>query len=100
MDNKRENTRGEVKIFIYGMTCRVKAQVVQNVRDLASYHDCDEAWIVTSSVVDKSATQEAKKDNPQVIYCYNFDELIEEIIDFSNYFSWLEDEVESKNINQ
>src|SRR5262249_6804756 len=97
---EEETRRGNVRILIYGLTVRINVQLVNTVQELVQYYDCDEGWIVTNSIVEKSARQETEKKRQKIIYCYYFDELLEETIDFSNYFEWLENEVKSRRIDE
>ena len=58
----------------------------------------DEVWIVAFRRVSQSARQLVEKSRG--VYVYTLDELIEEDIDFSRYFDWLEREIRTQEIER
>lgn len=97
---EEKTRRGTFQIFIYGITEKINVQIINNVKDLVNYHDCDEGWIITNSVVEKAARTEVEKQETKTISCYTFDELLESTIDFSGYFEWLNNEVLSRGMDK
>jgi len=58
----------------------------------------DEGWLVAARKKAYGAWDMADKEKN--LYCYTFDELLDEHADFTRYFDWLKKEVESRKIHQ
>ncbi|WDZ57670.1 restriction endonuclease [Paenibacillus polymyxa] len=93
--------RRTIDVLVYGVTSQIRVQHVKEVENLTDYHDCDEGWVVSTSNVTKAAKDYSEKASGSRSYiCYNFDQLIEETIDLSNYFEWIETEITNKKIEK
>ncbi|PEO40879.1 restriction endonuclease [Bacillus wiedmannii] len=92
--------RRTINVLIYGLVSEVKVNHVKEMEELIEYHECTEGWIVTNSKVSKAAKENAESKNEKNVFCYNFDELIEETIDLSSYFKWVEKEIYKKEIDK
>ncbi|MBK5361344.1 NACHT domain-containing protein [Bacillus sp. TH44] len=92
--------RRTVNVLIYGLVSEVKVNHVKEMEELVQYHDCEEGWIVTNSKVSKAAKALTESKSGMNVFCYNFDELIEETIDLSSYFDWVENEIYTRGIDK
>lgn len=88
--------RKTTRVLIFGIVAEVRMQHYNEVNALYRHHDCDEGWIITLTSVSQSVQKRAAKGN---VSCLNFDELIEQGIDLSNYFDWVRAEVAAKKID-
>lgn len=93
--------RRTLDVLVYGITSQIKVKHVKELEHLTKYHDCDEGWVVSTSNVTKAAKDYSESVSGSRSYiCYNFDQLIEETIDLSNYFDWIETEIMGKKIEK
>ncbi|WP_119682899.1 restriction endonuclease [Bacillus cereus] len=92
--------RRTINVLIYGLVSEIKVNHVKEMEELIEYHECTEGWIVTNSKVSKAAKKSTESKNEKNVFCYNFDELIEETIDLSSYFEWIEKEIYTKEIDK
>lgn len=67
-----------------------KASIAAELKD---GYDCVEVWIVTSRTISDSARHFGED-----VYCYTFDELIEESFSLDSYLNWLDEYVNEKKI--
>jgi WD40 repeat protein len=58
----------------------------------------DEGWLVTMRRISPAARAEVSKPENEALACYTFDELLDQDADFSGYLSWLESEIEKRQI--
>ncbi len=58
----------------------------------------DEGWLIAARRKSQAACEAADKE--ENLFCYTFDELLDEQADFSRYFKWLEDTVREKGIDR
>ncbi|MBX4270337.1 NACHT and WD40 repeat domain-containing protein [Clostridium estertheticum] len=92
--------RKTIDVLIYAITTEIKVEHIENVSSLLDNYDCDEGWVITDYTVSKAAKDFCEKEENSNTFCYNFDELIEETIDFSKYFKWVENQIHAKNIDK
>jgi len=92
--------RGYDRILIWGVEGEAGIKDVNAAKQAVDRHKTDEGWVVVPRRVSKLARQEVSKPENNKIYCYTFDELIEEDADFTKYFQWLENEITSKGIDK
>ncbi|MCR8557988.1 pentapeptide repeat-containing protein [Mucilaginibacter sp. BJC16-A38] len=92
--------KGDTKVLVYGIVKPIQVPHVKLVESLKKEYDCDEAWVVSTSHPSPAALKLTQEDADKDIVCYNFDELLEETIDFSNYFKWVEDQIFEKKIDE
>ncbi|MFE4243187.1 hypothetical protein [Peribacillus butanolivorans] len=92
--------RRTINVLIYGLVSEVQVIHVNEMEELIQYYGCEEGWIVTNSKVSKAAKTKTESEKDINVYCYNFDELIEETIDLSSYFNWVENEIYNKEIDK
>ena len=94
------NRRGYDRILIHGVKAEAGINDINAVKTIVENKKVDEGWIVAPRRVSKLARTEVKKDENKQIFCYTFDELIEENADFTGYFDWLEAEVKIRGIDK
>jgi hypothetical protein len=92
--------RKVLNILVYGLIKPIYVSDISDVDQLRELHDCDEAWIVSMSYPSYAAVDFTNDNQKGDILCYNFDELIEQTMDLSKYFSWVEKEVVDRKINE
>ncbi|MEM9908046.1 MAG: NACHT domain-containing protein [Cyanobacteria bacterium P01_D01_bin.44] len=68
------------------------------MRGAVDQHDADEGWVVVPLRVSQVARREVENPDNGDLYCYTFDELIDEDVNFDSYFEWLEETVSNKDI--
>lgn len=97
-----KNRRGYDRIVVHSITKEVQAPHVHQLHQARIDHNADEGWVVAPLRVSKLARQQAREltENPKQpqLFCYTFDELIDEDIDFTNYFQLLEDTIQQQSI--
>ena len=59
----------------------------------------DEGWLVAVRRVSKAARDEVEKQEKQKLFCYTFDELIDQDADFTGYCQWLEEQVKQRGMD-
>ncbi|WP_088892386.1 NACHT and WD40 repeat domain-containing protein [Leptolyngbya ohadii] len=92
--------RNYERIFVRGVEREADISDVIAVREAVQKYKVDEGWVVAPRRVSQLAKQEVQKSiNEHNVYCYTFDELIDQEVDFSKYFEWLEQQVEKQKIN-
>ncbi|ODH03216.1 hypothetical protein A4S05_20165 [Nostoc sp. KVJ20] len=92
--------RGYDRIFVRGVEREGGLSDVQSLRKAVDEHKTKEAWLVAARRISPAARNEVKKEENQDIFCYTFDELLDEQADFSKYLDWLEAEVKRKGIDR
>jgi ABC-type dipeptide/oligopeptide/nickel transport system ATPase component len=100
LEIKLQERRKTINILIYGIVDEIKVKHYHEVNLLKNHHDCDEGWIITTSKVSKAVTELTANNKTGDVLCYNLDELIEQDIDLSKYFTWVEEEITKKSIHQ
>ena len=90
--------RGFDRIVVYGIQSEAQGFHVRALREAVDKHDADEGWVVVPLRVSQVARREASSPNNRDLFCYTFDELIDQDVNFDNYFEWLEETVRSRKI--
>ncbi len=95
--------RGFDTIFVKGVDERAEIGDIEDVIKSVKHHKVDEGWLVASNMKTKGAVDAAKEaeasEGEKDIFCYTFDELIEEQADFDRYFVWLTNFVKERGID-
>ncbi len=89
--------RGFDVIFVKGVEGKAEIGDIEDVIKAVKSHKVDEGWLVSSNMKTKGAVDVAKET--ENIFCYTFDELIDEQADFSRYFEWLKEYVNERGID-
>jgi predicted NACHT family NTPase len=93
--------RGYERILVRGVEGEAKLADVIALRKTVNEQKTKEGWLVAARRISQAACEEAKKQEDQeIIFCYTFDELLDQDADFNNYLDWLEAEVKRKGIDR
>ena len=90
--------RGYDRILILCISEPIEINHLYLLNDLTKNFKCDEGWIITYKRISKSVRNKTGKEDYENLFCYTFDELIDNDINFSEYFDWLDNEVISREI--
>ena len=90
--------RGFDRIVVRGIEGEVTISDVNHLRDSVDVQKSDEGWLVAPRRISQAAVDIVEND--EVLFCYTFDELIDEVADFSRYIDWLEAEVKQRDIER
>ncbi|NJR67041.1 MAG: NACHT domain-containing protein, partial [Leptolyngbyaceae cyanobacterium CRU_2_3] len=83
-----------------GMEGVAEISDVRMLRQSVEQQRTDEGWLVTTRRISRAARDEVEKAENANLGCYTLDELLDQDADFSGYLSWLETEVERRQIEQ
>ena len=89
--------RGFESILVRCMEKRAECSDLESLEQAVSKFETDEGWLVAARRISQAARDmaEQKKD----LFCYTFDELLDEHADFRRYFDWLKTVVERRRIH-
>jgi hypothetical protein len=89
--------RGHDRVLVRAFSAEVQAgDVAQAIEEIPTTR-CTEFWLVANSRVSAAARSAA---SGSAVYCYTFDELIEQDADFEPYFQWLDAEVKARQVDK
>lgn len=94
------NRRGYDRILILCVSETIEITHLEKLKQEVKIHNCLEGWAITYRRIDKSVKNKTGKEQYENLFCYTIDELLDENINFSGYFDWLENEVKSKQIDK
>ena len=89
--------RGYDSILVRCFEKQTQSSDLESLRNAVAELETDEGWIVVPRRVSQSARDMAEKDGS--LFCYTFDELLDENADFSRYFDWLEKDIKAHEID-
>jgi predicted NACHT family NTPase/formylglycine-generating enzyme required for sulfatase activity len=89
--------RGFDSILVRCIEGQAEMGDLEQVREAVVGHQTDERWLVVPHRKSKLVCETA--DNDEKLFCYTFDELLDEHADFSRYFKWLDSFVKERNIH-
>ncbi|NEO24156.1 MULTISPECIES: NACHT domain-containing protein [unclassified Moorena] len=92
--------RGYDRILVRGIQGEAEVSDLEALRQSVEAQSTDEGWLVTSRRISKAAREQVQQRENRYLFCYTFDELLDETADFSGYIDWLEAEVKSRGIDQ
>lgn len=92
--------RGYDRILVRGIEGLAEMSDVEALRQAVEKHNTDEGWLVAPRRISQAARDEVKKKDNRDLFCYTFDELLDEHADFSGYLDWLEVEVKRRGIDK
>ncbi|MEA5452493.1 NACHT domain-containing protein [Leptolyngbya sp. CCNP1308] len=90
--------RGFDRVLVRGIAGVAEMSDVEGLRQSVEAQKADEGWLVTARR--KSPLAEEQIDQARDLFCYTFDELLDENADFSTYLDWLEAEVKQRKVDQ
>ncbi len=91
--------RGFDRILIRGIEGEAGLDDLQALRQSVDQQNTDEGWLVSHRRISRAARDIVEKPENRDLFCYTFDELLDDIADFDRYFNWLEHQVKSRNID-
>ncbi|OXE99719.1 pentapeptide repeat protein [Flavobacterium araucananum] len=93
------NRRGYDRVLILCISEPVEINHLYKLHELTKDFKCSEGWVITYKRISKSVRNKIGKEEYNNLFCYTIDELIDNDIDFSGYFDWLDSEVISRDIS-
>jgi len=91
--------RGYDRILVRGIEGEAEMSDVAALRQAVDEQKTDEGWLVAARRKSQAACDEVEKKENRDLFCYTFDELLDEHADFSGYLDWLEAEVKRLGID-
>ena len=91
--------RGFDRILIRGIEGEAGLDDLQALRQSVNQQKTDEGWLVSHRRISRAARDTVEKPEYRDLFCYTFDELLDDIADFDRYFDWLEHQVKSRKID-
>jgi predicted NACHT family NTPase len=92
--------RGYDRIFVYAIEGEAEMGDLDYVQTKIEELRTQEGWLVSAFRISQATRDAVAQLKDRTVFCYTFDELLEESADFSGYFKWLENEVLSKGIDR
>ncbi|NEP81174.1 MAG: NACHT domain-containing protein [Okeania sp. SIO3B3] len=92
--------RGYDRILVRGVEGEAATCDLNALRQSVAKEKTDEGWLVAVRRISKFARHEVEKEENQNLFCYTFDELLDQEADFERYFQWLEKQVKQRGIDQ
>ena len=87
------------RILVRGVAGEANIKDFQELSDLVTEHRTDEGWLVAFRRVSNAVHREQQKSETNKIYCYTFDELLDDVAQFDGYIKWLTDEIQRRKID-
>ncbi|MEQ9358818.1 MAG: NACHT domain-containing protein [Coleofasciculus chthonoplastes F2-STO-03] len=92
--------RGYDRILVRGIEGEAGIRDVTALRESVDTQRTDEGWLVTPRRISRAARDAVETRENRDLFCYTFDELLDEAADFREYLNWLETEVKRRGIDQ
>lgn len=96
---KIKTRRGYDRVVVRGVEGEAEVGDLNALAQSIITQRTDEGWLVAVCRISKAARDEAKKPENQHLFCYTFDELIDQEADFSRYCNWLEVQVKQRGMD-
>ncbi len=90
--------RGFDRILVRGIVGEVGIKDVMALRESVAASRVDEGWVVTAMRISKAARSAVETPENQDLFCFTFDELLDQDADFEGYLDWLTGEIEKRQI--
>src|SRR5207302_5898325 len=88
------------RILVKGVGGEAKVKDITDLRKAMNEKKADEGWLVAVRRISQAARDAVKLPENRDIFCYTFDELLDENADFTGYLDWLENEVKRRGIDR
>lgn len=92
--------RGYDRILVRGVEGEAGFSDLNALSQSVESQRTDEGWLVAVLRISKTARNEAQKKENQNLFCYTFDELLDQEADFSRYCQWLEEQIQRRGIEE
>jgi predicted NACHT family NTPase len=86
------------RVLVRGINGEAGLRDVAVLRQSVTQQRTDEGWLVTTRRVSRAARDEVEKAENELLGCYTLDELLDQDADFSGYLTWLEAEIQQREI--
>ena len=90
---------GNVRVLVRGVEGEAEICDLNALRHSVENKRTKYGWLVAVRRISKAARDEAKKPENQNLFCYTFDELIDQEAHFSGYCQWLEEQVKQRGMD-
>ncbi len=97
---KVKTRRGYDRILVRGVEGEAAICDLNALRRSVVKEKTDEGWLVAVRRISNAARNEVEKKENQNLFCYTFDELLDQEADFERYFKWLEKQVKQRGIDK
>jgi predicted NACHT family NTPase len=94
-----QGRRGYDRILVRGIEGEAGVKDVAALREEIQKQRTDEGWLVSARRISRAAREQVKNEDYSKVFCYTFDELLDQDADFSGYLNWLETEVKRRGID-
>ncbi|MEO8892083.1 MAG: restriction endonuclease, partial [Coleofasciculaceae cyanobacterium] len=91
--------RGYDRILVRGIEGEAGVRDVAALRQSVEAQRTKEGWLITTRRISRAARDAVETPEYNQLFCYTFDELLDETADFSGYLDWLEAEVKRREID-
>ncbi len=92
--------RGYDRILVRGIQGEAELGDLKSLEESVARERTDEGWLVTLHRISQAVREKAGDQAKLNLFCYTFDELLDENADFSGYLKWLEKEVSKRGIDR
>jgi WD40 repeat protein len=94
--------RGSIQVVVQGINDEIRIDHLRGLDASVSRQNASEGWLVTNIGISLAVPKisEASDSHSSNLFCFTFDELIDQGANFKPYTDWLEKEVISMNINE
>ena len=91
--------RGYDRILVRGIEGEAGVREITALTESVENQRVDEGWLVSTRRISRAARNLVKKEDDSKIFCYTFDELLDQDADFSCYLDWLEAEIKKRSVD-
>jgi hypothetical protein len=95
---------GYDRVLVRCFTREVQSSHINELGKAVEQHRADEGWVISILRISQAARDAARAvantQGRQKLFCYTFDELLDQTADFTDYFNWLESEVRRRHIDE
>ena len=90
--------RGFDRVLVRGIAGEAKVHDVMGLRESVGLQRVDEGWLVTERRISKAARSACETPENADLFCFTFDEFLDQDADFEGYLDWLEAEILARGI--
>jgi len=86
------------RILVLAIDGEAETSDIQTLQQAVAHHRTDEGWLVASRRISPAARTACTQPDNCHLFCYTFDELLDETADFGPYLDWLEADIQKRRI--
>ena len=86
------------RILVLAIDGEAETSDIQTLQQAVAHHRTDEGWLVASRRISPAARAACTQPDHRYLFCYTFDELLDETADFGPYLDWLEADIQRRRI--